>query len=210
VSKKFILFVEGYTEESGLDKFLKRWLDARLDVPVGIDVVRFEGWSDLVRDAKKKANVYLTSPKQSEIIAVIGLIDLYGVTLYPDDISSVKERYNWLKKDIEDRVGQERYRQFFAVHETEAWFLAELDKLPPVVGKALKNKATHPERVNFDTPPAKLLQATFTRELRRDYKKVTEARNRFPKLDPELVAAKCPYLQQMLEELLKLAQEARQ
>lgn len=210
MSKKFILFVEGYTEAAGLSGFLKRWLDARLDAPVGIDVVRFEGWSDLVRDTKKKANLYLTSSKQSEIIAVIGLIDLYGVTLYPDDISGVKERYQWLKKDIEERVGQERYRQFFAVHETEAWFLASLSDFPTEVRKALEKKAQYPERVNFDTPPAKLLEATFSRELKRDYKKVTEARNRFPKLDPGLVAEKCPYLQEMLDELLKLAQEARQ
>lgn len=210
MSKKFILFVEGYTEMTGLAGFFKRWLDARLDAPVGIEPVRFEGWSDLVRDAKKKANVYLTSSKQSEIIAVIGLIDLYGVTLYPDDITSVKERHDWLKKDIEDKVGSPHYRQFFAVHETEAWFLASLSDFPTEVRKALEKKAAHPERVNFDTPPAKLLEATFSRELKRDYKKVTEARNRFPKLDPELVAAKCPYLHEMLDELLKLAQEARQ
>ena len=209
MSKKFILFVEGYTEMTGLAGFLKRWLDARLDVPVGIDPVRFEGWSDLVRDGKKKANVYLTSSKQSEIIAVIGLIDLYGVDYYPDEITGVKERYQWLKNDIEQKVGQARYRQFFAVHETEAWFLASLSEFPTEVRKTLEKKVLYPERVNFDTPPAKLLEATFSRELKRDYKKVTEARNRFPKLDPELVSAKCPYLQEMLNELLRLVQEAR-
>ena len=210
MSQKFILFVEGYTEMKGLAGFLKRWLDVRLDAPVGIETVRFEGWSDLVRDAKKKANLYLTSPKQSEIIAVIGLIDLYGVDNYPDDIASVKERYQWLKKDIEERVGQARYRQFFAVHETEAWFLANLRDFPTEVRKALEKKAAHPELVNFDTPPAKLLEATFSRELKRDYKKVTEASNRFPRLDPEQVAEKCPHLQEMLNELLRLTQEARQ
>lgn len=209
MSRKFILFVEGYTEAAGMAGFLKRWLDARLDAPVGIETVRFEGWSDLVREAKKKTERYLTSPRQDEIIAVIGLIDLYGVTLYPDDVSGVKERHAWLTKHLEEKVGSPRYRQFFAVHETEAWFLTDLTAFPTEARKALEKKAVHPERVNFDTPPAKLLEATFTRELKRDYKKVTEARNRFPKLDPETAAEKCPYLKAMLEELLKLAKEAR-
>ena len=40
---RFILFVEGYTEDKALPAFLKRWLDARLTSPVGIKVVRFEG-----------------------------------------------------------------------------------------------------------------------------------------------------------------------
>lgn len=210
MSKKFILFVEGYTEMTGVAGFLKRWLDARLEAPVGVEPVRFEGWADLVRDTKKKANLYLTSAKQSEIIAVVGLIDLYGVDYYPSDISTVDERYQWLKKDIEAKVGQSRYRQYFAVHETEAWFLANLSDFPTEVRKALEKKAAHPERVNFNTPPAKLLEATFSRELKRDYKKVTEARNRFPKLDPDLVAEKCPYLRKMLNDLLQLAKEARQ
>ena len=33
---KFVLFVEGYTEDKALPKFLKRWLDPRLGKPVGI------------------------------------------------------------------------------------------------------------------------------------------------------------------------------
>ena len=41
---KFILFVEGHTERQVLPAFLKRWLDAQLAQPVGIKVVRFEGW----------------------------------------------------------------------------------------------------------------------------------------------------------------------
>ena len=209
MSRRFVLFVEGHTETAGLAGFLKRWLDARLDEPVGIESVRFEGWSDLVRRAKRRTETYLTSPRESEIIAVIGLIDLYGVTLYPEDVSSVKERHAWLTKHLEEKVDSPRYRQFFAVHETEAWFLAEPDKFPTEVSKALVRKAARPERVNFDTPPAKLLQETFSKQLKRDYSKVREARNRFPTLDPVKVAEKCPYFQKMLDEMLRLAEEAR-
>jgi len=33
---KFILFVEGRTEDKALPAFLKKWLDPRLESPVGI------------------------------------------------------------------------------------------------------------------------------------------------------------------------------
>ena len=44
---RFILFVEGYTEDKALPLFLKKWLDSKLINPVGIKVVRFDGWADL-------------------------------------------------------------------------------------------------------------------------------------------------------------------
>ena len=43
---KFILFVEEHTEDKALPAFLKRWLDRRLESPVGIQTVRFSGWPD--------------------------------------------------------------------------------------------------------------------------------------------------------------------
>jgi len=36
---KFILFVEGHTENKVLAKFLKQWLDPQTDNPVGIKTV---------------------------------------------------------------------------------------------------------------------------------------------------------------------------
>jgi hypothetical protein len=61
---KFVVFAEGYTEKKALPGFLKRWLDPRLSQPVGIKIVRFDGWSDYVRGTPKKANLYLTSYKE--------------------------------------------------------------------------------------------------------------------------------------------------
>ena len=50
------------------------------------------------------------------------------------------------------------FLQFFAVHETEAWLL-QLARpfFEKKFGKQIEAKATHPETVNFDEPPAKLL-----------------------------------------------------
>ena len=115
---KFILFVEGHTEHKAVPSFLKRWLNPRLlKKPVGIQPVRFEGWAELVKDAPTKANLYLSQPN---VIAVIALLDLYGPTFYPDNKSTVEERYQWAKRNLEDKVDRPNFFQFFAVHEVEA------------------------------------------------------------------------------------------
>ncbi len=77
---KFVLFVEGYTEDKALPAFIKRWLDKRLPQPIGIKSVRFEGWAELRREVNKRTHLYFKSPESASIIAVISLIDLYGPT----------------------------------------------------------------------------------------------------------------------------------
>ena len=61
---KFVLFVEGDTENKALSPFLKRWLDPQLPQPVKIESVRFGGWSELVKDAGKKARTHLNGPRK--------------------------------------------------------------------------------------------------------------------------------------------------
>ena len=106
--------------------------------------------------------MYLNDPKQmKDIIGVIALLDLHGPTFYPTDKKSADARLVWAKKYLEDQVPHNRFHQFFAVHEVEAWLLSDPDLLPPQVKRALPPKAKHPEKVNFDEPPKKLLQRPY-------------------------------------------------
>ena len=167
---KFILFVEGHTEHQAIAGFLKRWLDPRLAVPVGVQTVRFDGWAEMVRDAPQKAKLYLNTPK-GDVIAVIALLDLYGLRLpYPDEANSAAERIAWGTEHLQQQIGETRFRQFFAVHETEAWLLSQPGVFPAEIAKSLKGKAEQPELVNNDEPPAALLD--------RLYKKPGEATRR--------------------------------
>jgi hypothetical protein len=59
---RFVLFVEGHTEDKALPKFLKKWLDPKLSKPIGIRTVRFDGWPELVKDAPTKAKMHLNGP----------------------------------------------------------------------------------------------------------------------------------------------------
>jgi len=202
---KFVLFVEGATEQQVVPAFLKRWLDPRLAKPVGIKPVKFEGWAELVEDAPDHARLYLS---KSDVIAVIALLDLYGPTIYPADVRTAPERYQWGKKHLEDRVADPRFRSFFAVHETEAWLLSDPGLFQPAIRKALSAKARMPEAVNFDEPPSYLLDRLYEREMGRSYKKTVYGRDLFSRLDPNVAYEKCPRLRELLDEMLRLAREA--
>ncbi len=206
---KFILFVEGYTEKYGIPTFLKRYLDPKLSQPVGIKPVRFDGWAELVKDVARKSRMYLNDPKQkSEILGVISLLDLHGPTFYPSHAKSPAARHDWAKGHLEKEVGLDKFYQFFAVHEIEAWLLSDPDLFPPPVKKAFPAVVKTPEKVDFDEPPKKLLQRLYLEKARQTYKNVTHGEQLFRLLSPELAYKKCPKLKALLDKMLELAQEA--
>lgn len=206
---KFILFVEGYTEDKALPQFLKKWLDHRLPNPVGIQTVRFEGWQALVKDAPQKAKLFLNSPQKANIVAVISLLDLYGPTFYPTNCIDSKARYEWGKQHIEKMVDQPEFFQFFAVHEVEAWLLSAPNIFPVVIRDAFPSKIKHPETINSTEPPAKLLDRLYKQHTQKTYKKVVNGKSLFAKLDPDMAYQHCPALKELLDKMLALATQSR-
>jgi len=202
---KFILFVEGYTEEKILPQFIKKWLDPKLSKPVGIKTVRFEGWPELLKDAPQKARMYLNGPDKDNIIAVLFLLDLYGPTIYPDHITHIKKRYDWAKQYIEQKVNLSKFYQFFAVHEVEAWLLSQPEIFPAKIQSAFPKKIQKPENVNFNEPPSKMLERIYSQKIHRSYKKVLNGKQLFDKLDPKIAYQKCPKLKEFLDKLFNLA-----
>lgn len=89
----------------------------------------------------------LSGPAGADIIAAIGLLDLYGPTFYPPGVLSADDRVAWARKTLESRVANPRFRQHFAVHELEAWLLADPMVLPREVRTGLPGKCTQPETV---------------------------------------------------------------
>jgi hypothetical protein len=204
---KFILLVEGDAERRVLPQFFGRWLNLQLNRRVGLKAERFDGCGDYLAGFEKKALLHLNGPQRADIIAVIGLLDLYGLpaNFYPAHLQDAQERYDWAKQKLEDQVGQQKFRQFFAVHELEAWLLSEPKLFPPEVRKAFPGAAAQPETVNFHQPPGKLLDKLFREKLTRSYKKTVDGYDLFSKLAPETAYRKCPRLQELLDELLSLA-----
>jgi Domain of unknown function (DUF4276) len=202
---KFVLFVEGYTERNAVPSFLKRWLDPQLNQNVGIQPVRFDGWSEFTRKIANKAKMHLEGPAHTDIVGAIGLLDLYGPTFFPNHLTSVRDRCEWAKKKVESDVNHPKFRMFFAVHEIEAWILSQPQLLPASIGKALSGKIAQPESVNFSEPPAKLLDRLYRTHEGSGYKKIVYGNKLFDDLDPSAAYDKCPYLARMLDEMLTMA-----
>jgi hypothetical protein len=201
---RFVMLVEGDTEKHAIAGFLKRWLDPQLSCPVHIQPVNCRGNTRLVR----KAQDFLGSPEACEIIAVIGLLDLYGLDIYPPALTTAQERHDWGVKEFERQVSDDKFRMFFAVHEFEAWILGQPGVLPQSVRNTLPANTANPEKVDFGEPPAVLLNRLYMSATRKSYRKTTDGKLLFAKLVPEVVAGKCPYLKGMLDEMFRLAREA--
>ncbi len=177
---KFELIVEGDTEYFGLEDFFRKWLNPRLSKLVAFRFTNMKG--NTIQDLVKKAQTKLNEPANEDTIAVIGLLDLYGL---PSEIyggnnkmrqETAKERYDWCKQKIEKQVDNARFRQFFAVHEIEAWLLSNPNnpKFPQQVRNFLNKhpKIRTPEEINFDKHPAKILTEEFRKATGREYSKV--------------------------------------
>ena len=217
---KFVLMVEGETEDQNVAEFLKKGIDPYFERAVGIKTVRFSGWKDLYKDAPSRAAAYLTDPGKDDIVAVLSLLDLYGPEIYPADLTSARERHQWGVRHMHERFEKhlsdkridaaltEKYRHFFAVHETEAWLIASPQHHPQEIKRSLESLGKPPEHVNFKQPPAKLLDYLHQKHYGRKYKKTTQGRNLFQKNNAPEVARFCPFLNAMLIDMRRLVVQA--
>ena len=206
---KLVLFVEGQTEKKALAEFLKRWLDPSLPRPVRITPVRFDGWGHYTEEIAKKVELNLTGKAGADAVGAIGLLDLHGLGIFPDGVTTPAKRYDWAKDHFERKVGHPRFRQHLAVHETEAWLLGAPDVLPHEVRRALPKKCERPEEVDFDEPPSALLGRLYRQKLNRSYKKVIDGSNLFQRLEPDAACQRCPYLKRLLDDMQALALATR-
>ena len=148
--------------------------------------------------------MYLNSPKNKDIIAVVGLLDLYGLPIIPDNIYNVDDKVKWGRKHFQDIIGDDRFKMFFSIHEVESWLFSSPSIFPKEVQKSINALSRNPEQINFENPPAERLNAIYNKNLKKGYKKVEYGTQLFECLDPLVVRQKCPYFKQMVDELNSL------
>jgi hypothetical protein len=134
-------------------------------------------------------------------------LDLYGAPLSFPPTLTTDAKYTWAKAELEHQVGDTRFQQHFAVHETEAWLLSDLEIFPIAIRNSLESCSNRPESVNLQQPPAKRLDQLY-RANGREYKKVEDGSALFNKLDPNRAYERCPHLKMLLDEMLTLAKSA--
>ena len=196
---KLAIFVEGQTEGC-LREFLSRWLHQNQIQGIGINLRPFNGVGEYLNEIGRRANLALAT---RGVLGAVGIIDFYASTLqYPD--SPIGAQYQWAKQEMERRVGHDRFRQHFAVHETEAWLLSDLNVFPREIRDELP-KTSRPESVNHRRPPGERLRDIYWRKLNRKYKKPIEGASLFRKLNPQIAYEKCPHLRLLLDDVLALA-----
>jgi hypothetical protein len=202
-----IIFVEGDTEDVVLTNFLSKWLNSKLPERLIIRTVNFKGYANLYKDVVLRAHMHLKGPRSKDLVAVIGLLDLYGPKFFPEGMNSVDEKYLWAKQHMEDKVGSPRFRQHFAVHELEAWLFSDPSIFSEAIASEVEKVTNDPEKVNSNQPPAKFLHNLYLEKTNKTYKKVTEGNRLFAKLDPEIVRDKCPYFKLFTDDIYNLTME---
>lgn len=201
---KFILLVEGETERKALPDFIRRWFKNKLPKRVGIKPYVV----DNIQDLQKKAEYFINGPKADDYICIIGLLDLYALEGSSKEGKTIEELYKSETARIAKGINPGKFRIFFAVHELEAWLVSQPAIFPGEVSRSLPSNINDPETIDFDEPPAKLLKRLYWEKLKQKYKKTIDGSALFAKLDPETAYSKCPYLSQMLDEMLELAKAA--
>lgn len=191
-------------QKSIFPQFLKRWLDEKSPRRVQIKAIVLSGTANYLKEISRRANLDLAQP---HVIGALGVLDLYGSGLaYPD--GTISHKYGWARNKIESEVRHARFRQHFAVHETEAWLLSQPSILPQAVRDAIPNSP--PETVNFQNPPSHRLADLYKRRLEKKYTKPLEGAKLFRALDPNVARERCPHLALLLEDLRGLAAGAEE
>jgi hypothetical protein len=205
---RVVVYCEGDTEELILKPLLAPYRERLAGCGYGLDVHIFNGAPEL----KRKIGAATRAALQHGVERVFGLIDLYGApivwprnVLQSDDPLAARCEYareqmrSWVPSDIRDR-----FHPHLAVHELEAWLLADSQALSDEMGRKV-GPWPRPEEVDFDKPPAALLNELFhTRPNKKRYDKKVDGRMLFGKVNVDTVYQMCPNFRAFVDDLLAL------
>jgi len=141
---------------------------------------------------------------QSRADVVFGLTDLHGAAIQlPGDGASKGKKAEVYRNHIHQKADQEYHERFFphvAVHELEAWILADRDALNAPGVEEIAN----PEDVNLENPPSKRLDDIFFEHQMRPYSKGNDQSLLWKEVDVRKVYARCPHFAAFLNDLAKV------
>ena len=198
------VYCEGPTDEKAVTHLLrhfvtrngKQWIDVKIDNLH--DAPRF------LRNIGNATNAAISLRAK----AVFGVLDLYGATDYRGVKSDVSVRAEHLRqlilKDISPRF-RGRFHFHPAVHELEAWLLADPGNIASALGSNTGfGPWPNPESVNFNIPPKRVLSDLWrTRHPRKKaYQGYLDGLRLFQSLDPELVYQTCPCFRAFVDDFL--------
>lgn len=196
---KIKVLCEGQTEQG-----LRSLLIKAVAVPgCGMQIKTYKGIGALLRRLDGRIEFELRSGAQ----IIFCLVDYYHYPLSEDAKNLPPEqRLNAIKSDVVGRIDESRrssVRCHVAVHEVEAWILAD----EQVVAQRLKIKSlapwSQPENVNDIKPPSEVLGELFRTRgpLKKRYIKYRDGVDLLGKVDWQKAYAKCPTFKQLVDDL---------
>ncbi len=175
-ASRFVFIVEGKTEKESLRAFLANCLSWRGVAGVGIKILGKDSASKVFHEGPKLAGELLNAKDGESILAVYTLLDIFNAGIFPETGMSIEDRVAWGRDSMQQRFLHPRYRHYFAVHELEAWLLADTANLPAKMRADLRQHQAHPEQVNDKTSPSNLISASHLRQFNRKYSKPVHGR----------------------------------
>jgi len=147
--------------------------------------------------------------QEPENRAVFTLVDLYEMTRVdhpPTDCleDKVARVLQWLNSQARG-IPSDFYYPHIAVHDIEAWILAEGAALAKRLHAPSLQPDPEAERKDFANPPKRRLNEMFRKHLRRRYEENRDARALFSAVDPAVIHKTCHHYRLLYDDLSKVA-----
>jgi len=203
-AKNIIVLCEGKTEKRAVKYFIgPQWEKHGL----GSIALVTKNLRAKLEDVFKRVPIHRNEPG---VLAVFTLIDLYGMNRVrhkPDSTleQKVEAVRAWLRDDFDNDL-QAFFHPHIAVHELEAWLLADGKCIGPDV-KPLANA----EEKNFQNPPKARIKEMLARRRKGDgYREAIDGEIMFKRARFDVVYHGCPYFRAFYDDLKEVAEAALQ
>ena len=198
MTARIAILVEGATEKAfkpTLLGFLETRLQGRMPK---LRIVKWDGRIPMGDELKEWVNSALSTSA-----AVIALTDVYtgsNPKVFIDAADAKRKMKQWVGLD------EHRFYPHAAQHDFEAWLLPYWSRIQTLARSNRRSPSPHPENVNHDRPPARVLRETFENgSSKRSYSKVRDGMAILKGGDLTVAADACPELKAFLNTILTLA-----
>ena len=199
--KRIYILCEGDTEENAIKYFIRPQWDKMGE----LKSVALDSKTIKPKDIHKQTKQLI---ENGDCDAVFLLFDLYG---FPQELKGLdyKEKQEYIVQKLKT---ESNYHDLFfphlAVHEIEAWVLADGDTLTAYFRNKISGE-NNAEEKNFQNNPSKRLNDLFNKYKHTRYYKNSDSSALFRKLNFTSVYNNCPYFRLFYDELVKIGQEIK-
>jgi len=190
------VYVEGPSDKLGLEALLRNEIRDWRQRGIGLRLLPLGGKGNVLGEIGRRTRLALATNHADHIFALIDL--------YPGHVDAES-----LRQELRQRVEPQwhaRFHAHVAVHDFEAWVLANKEQLSKRLGVATLHGFNSPETVNDQKPPAERLKELFIRH-KRTYQKEVDGPAILRRTTPAVISDQCPNFQLFYKDLLTCAEK---